>query len=138
MPIDHQLRDVGRQRRLQLHTVGDKQVVRQQQYPIDNLIDISQCEFRIVLLREIEQLPDDSLHPPQSILHRRQVLLLPGRRQGSLPHIVQTIKNAPEWVVDLVRNTRSQFSYRRQLLGVSDLLLQLLRVRHIAGNSQHA
>ena len=50
---------------------------RQDQHPVHNVIDVRQRERRLMLLREIEELPNDLLHAPHAVFHRRPIFLLP-------------------------------------------------------------
>ena len=71
--------------RFQHDPIRSKEVRRQDQHPIDDVIDVRQRKLRLMLLGEIEELPNNLLHTPHAILHRHPIFLLPARRQRPLP-----------------------------------------------------
>ncbi len=113
-------------------------MIRQHQHPLDHRIDVGRRKLRLMLLGEIQQLPDDFLYPVQPVLHRRQILLAPGRGDGPLPEVVEAVQDTAQRIIDLVGHSGRELADGRQLLRVPDLLLQLLRLGHIAGDAEHA
>ena len=77
MTIDHETRQRGAQQRFKPDQIGREQVIRENKNAIDDLIDVGRAEFGLVLLGKVEQLPDDLLNPPDTILHRHPVFFLP-------------------------------------------------------------
>src|SRR5262249_31288115 len=91
-----------------------------------------------MLLREIEELPNNLLYAPHTVFHRGPILLLPARRQRPFPQVVETVEDASERIVDFVRHPCGKLSDRSQFLRIPDLLLQFLGLRHVACDTQYA
>ena len=91
-----------------------------------------------MLLREIEQLTDNLLHPPQTVFHRHQVFALSVRRKAAFANVIQAVQNAAEGIIDLMRDACRQLPHRRELLGIQHLLFQPFLLGHIARDPQHS
>src|SRR5262245_55509216 len=111
---------------------------RQDQDPIDDVIDIRRRKLRLMLLGEIKELPNEYLHTPHTVVHRYPILLLPARRQRPLPQVVEAVEDPPQRIVDFMGYPRGKPSDRDKLLGILDLLLQFFGLRHVARDAQHA
>ena len=66
-------------------------MIRQPQDTIDQSVHVIHGKFRLVLLGEIQQLPNDFLGAPKAVFHVRQIFFLTLGRQRPFPNIIETI-----------------------------------------------
>lgn len=59
VPIEHDIRQPLTESRFQHDSVRGKEVRRQDQHPIDDVIDVRRRELRLILLGEVEELPNN-------------------------------------------------------------------------------